>query len=116
MTCSQRAILVSIILLLAVADLYAQKRETGFFNRTDGGCDWNAERPACNAVASAASNLSVLRSLGAFSCFALMQAGTPAFRSHPPSEQDFHAVDGTLTVEELRKMFAALCSTLSCRA
>jgi hypothetical protein len=41
---------------------------------THGGWDWNAVRPACHAVASAASNLSVLRSLSAFSCFALMQA------------------------------------------
>jgi hypothetical protein len=29
----------------------------------NGGCDWNAGVPACNAVASAASNLSDLKPL-----------------------------------------------------
>ena len=51
-------------------------------DRSVGGCDWIAGVPACNAVASAASNLSALTSLSAFSCFALMQAGMPAVQSH----------------------------------
>ena len=46
-----------------------------------GGCDWTAGILACNAVASSASNLSVLRSGSFFSCFALMQARMPAVQS-----------------------------------
>ncbi len=41
----------------------------------DGESDWTAGILACNAVASAASNLSGPRSHRSFSCFALMQAG-----------------------------------------
>ena len=63
----------------------------------DGGCDWNAGVPACNIAASAMSNdsdstayraekaLSDLRveNFDAAEATAL-QAGTPAFQSHPP--------------------------------
>src|SRR5688572_11649270 len=51
-----------------------------YWNCSGGGCDWNAGVPACNAVASAASALR-LSNHNRFSCFALMQAGTPAFQS-----------------------------------
>jgi hypothetical protein len=47
----------------------------------DRGCDWNAGVPACNVAFF--SGVKLLRSqiAQAFSCFALMQAGTPAFQS-----------------------------------
>jgi hypothetical protein len=49
--------------------------------------DWNAGVPACNvAFFSGVKSLSS-QIARAFSCFALMQAGTPAFQSHPPPVQ-----------------------------
>jgi hypothetical protein len=49
-----------------------------------GKCDWNPGVPACNAVASVASNLSDSTSPEPFRASQWNQARTPAFQSHPP--------------------------------
>jgi len=46
-----------------------------------GGCDWNAGVPACNVAFFSDVKLRRSQAARAFSCFALMQAGTPAFQS-----------------------------------
>jgi len=43
--------------------------------------DWNAGVPACNVAFFSDVKLRRLQIARAFSCFALMQAGTPAFQS-----------------------------------
>ena len=55
------------------------------FAVADGGCDWNAGIPACNVAFFSDVKLLRCQIARAFSCFAPMQAGTPAFQSRPPS-------------------------------
>ena len=49
--------------------------------------DWNAGVPACNVAFFSGVKSLNSQIARAFSCFALMQAGTPAFQSHPPPVQ-----------------------------
>jgi len=46
-----------------------------------GGCDWSAGVPACNVAFFSDVKLRRSQIVRAFSRFALMQAGTPAFQS-----------------------------------
>ena len=61
-------------------------------NAADGGRDWNAGVPACNVAFFSDVKLRKFRIARAFSCFALMPAGTPAFQSHPPIQSTYVAI------------------------
>ena len=63
-------------------ELLFSYRLVGFV--ADGGCDWNAGVPACNAVASAASNDYDSTTPAPDGRFASVAGETPAFQSHPP--------------------------------
>ena len=71
--------------------------------------------PACNAVASAASNLSALDLLSSFSCFALMQEGTSASHSHPPPARVRTTNDEQRTKSMFKKILIANRGEIACR-
>ena len=65
--------------------------------RRGGGCDWNAGVPACNVAFFSDVKLCRFQIARAFSCFALMQAGTPAFQSHSPCSVELFRIVACLT-------------------